>query len=154
MTKTTSIVSLFEGIIRRFRMNGLGLVCFHRLGYKDLVGYKSHLTEMFNEFPSITESEAEKLASIITQFAQPEDSDLGNVDRNIEQAFADNSELFELRETLRLQAMKIKELEFDLEISNAERHPFKTILHTLAKNLKSGELAKKNSAHSILQQKN
>jgi len=148
MPENSKVVPLFEGIIRRFRMNGLGLVCFNRLGYKELDGYKVHLTETFNEFPSITESEAEQLALVITKFAQPEDSDLSNVTRTIDQAFADNSTILDLRKELESQAMQIDALKYELEMERSERHPFRTIFHTLAKNLKSGELAKKNTSHS------
>jgi hypothetical protein len=144
MIKQSKSVRVINQFFRQLRINGLGLVCFNRLGHKELDSYQKHLQGIFCEMPEVKDEEAENLAEIVTKFAQSTDSDLGNVSRTIDRAFEDNSRVVELKILVEEQAKKIEELENELEIDRVQRNPIRSIFQVLAANLKSGELAKKS----------
>jgi hypothetical protein len=116
-------------------MNGLAIICFNRLGYKDLRGYRTHLTKVLNDlsFPSVNTEEADEIASILTQFAQPEGGHLGKPDRTLERAFIDNAALLDLEKQLDWQAIEIEELRCELANEKARRGSFLARLNIFAK---------------------
>jgi len=140
-SNSTKVTMALIDVIRLMRVNGLALVCFNRLGYTNMEGYKKHLKESlgFSLVGDLSDDEINSIASTLAEHAQAPDSDFSNLTRNIDQAFVDNSCIRELRAREKDYMVEINDLKQKVEMLEVEASPFKSILKMLAKRLKYRE---------------
>lgn len=139
MSNNYELSRVLNSVVRLMRVNGLALVCFHRLGYTDFEGYKNHLKESLGLLEYLPGDEADKIAAIFAEHAQAPDSDFANVSRRIERAFVENSRIRELETREREYLIEINDLKRKLELLEVQVSPVKSILRMLARRLKYRE---------------